>query len=73
MGADEEGTHERLNGHRRATVDPKIAENHGRIVKSTGDGLLFNVVHHGVSNRNIKTVATCSRIFWYERRISIRR
>ena len=40
MGADEEGTLERLNGHRRAIVDPKIAENHGRIVKSTGDGLL---------------------------------
>ena len=40
MGSDEEGTLERLNSHRRAVVDPKIAENHGRIVKSTGDGLL---------------------------------
>jgi adenylate cyclase len=40
MGADEEGTHERLKAHRRALVDPKIAEHHGRIVKTTGDGLL---------------------------------
>src|SRR6266404_6066842 len=40
MGADEEGTHERLKAHRRALVDPKIAEHHGRIVKNTGDGML---------------------------------
>src|SRR5229473_8580500 len=40
MGADEEGTHARLKAHRRALVDPKIAEHHGRIVKNTGDGLL---------------------------------
>jgi adenylate cyclase len=40
MGADEEGTHERLKAHRRQLVDPKIAEHHGRIVKTTGDGLL---------------------------------
>jgi adenylate cyclase len=35
MGADEEGTHERLKAHRGALVDPKIAEHHGRIVKTT--------------------------------------
>jgi class 3 adenylate cyclase len=40
MGADEEGTHERLKALRRELVDPKIAEHHGRIVKTTGDGLL---------------------------------
>jgi adenylate cyclase len=40
MGADEEGTHERLNALRREVLDPKIAEHHGRIVKTTGDGLL---------------------------------
>jgi adenylate cyclase len=40
MGLDEEGTHERLKAHRRALVDPKIAEHHGRIVKTTGDGML---------------------------------
>src|SRR5215469_4222859 len=40
MGADEEGTHERLKAHRQRFVDPKIAEHRGRIVKNTGDGLL---------------------------------
>jgi adenylate cyclase len=40
MGADEEGTLERLKALRREVVDPKIAEHHGRIVKTTGDGLL---------------------------------
>ena len=40
MGADEEGTHDRLRAHFRGLVDPKIKEHHGRIVKNTGDGLL---------------------------------
>src|SRR6202047_1610757 len=40
MGADEEGTHERLKALRRELLDPKIAEHHGRIVKTTGDGML---------------------------------
>jgi adenylate cyclase len=40
MGADEEGTHERLKAHRRELVDPKIGEHSGRIVKTTGDGML---------------------------------
>jgi len=40
MGADEEGTLERLNGLRRELLDPKIAGHKGRIVKTTGDGLL---------------------------------
>jgi class 3 adenylate cyclase len=40
MGADEEGTHERLRAHLRELVDPKIGEHRGRIVKNTGDGFL---------------------------------
>jgi TolB-like protein/class 3 adenylate cyclase len=40
MGADEEGTLECLKALRRELLDPKIAEHHGRIVKTTGDGLL---------------------------------
>jgi TolB-like protein/class 3 adenylate cyclase len=40
MGEDEEGTLTRLKAHRRDLVDPKIAEYRGRIVKTTGDGLL---------------------------------
>jgi TolB-like protein/Tfp pilus assembly protein PilF len=40
MGANEESTHERLKALRAELIDPKIAEHHGRIVKTTGDGLL---------------------------------
>src|SRR5262249_27319318 len=40
MGADEEGTHERLKAHLVELIDPKIREHHGRIVKNTGDGVL---------------------------------
>src|SRR6266850_1098557 len=40
MGADEEGTLEQLNAHRRQLIDPKVKEHHGRIVKTTGDGVL---------------------------------
>src|SRR5712672_2961591 len=40
MGMDEEGTHERLKAHRRELIDPKISEHSGRIVKTTGDGML---------------------------------
>jgi adenylate cyclase len=40
MGAEEEETLARLKAHRRELVDPKIAEHRGRIVKTTGDGLL---------------------------------
>src|SRR5271166_771895 len=40
MGDDEEGTHERFKAHLCELVDPKIREHHGRIVKTTGDGVL---------------------------------
>ena len=40
MGADEEGTHERLKAHQRELVEPKIREHRGRIVNTTGDGML---------------------------------
>jgi adenylate cyclase len=40
MGGDEEGTLERLKALRHELLDPKIAEHRGRIVKTTGDGLL---------------------------------
>jgi adenylate cyclase len=41
MGADEEGTLTRLKAHRRELIDPKIIEHRGRIVKTTGDGILL--------------------------------
>lgn len=40
MGADEEGTLVRLKTLRAEVVDPAIATHHGRIFKTTGDGLL---------------------------------
>ena len=40
MGDDEAGTLARLKGHREALIDPKLAEFGGRIVKTTGDGVL---------------------------------
>lgn len=40
MGADEEGTLTQLRGHRNGVVEPKITEHRGRLVKTTGDGML---------------------------------
>jgi adenylate cyclase len=40
MGADEQGTPDRLKADLRELVNPKIAEHRGRIVKNTGDGFL---------------------------------
>src|SRR6202790_2693403 len=40
MGTDEIGTLKSLKSHRRELVDSGIAEHHGRIVKTTGDGML---------------------------------
>ena len=40
IGADEEGTLNRLRSIRAEVIDPKITEHRGRIVKTTGDGLL---------------------------------
>ena len=40
MERDEAGTLARLRTLRRNLIDPKIAEHKGRIVKTTGDGLL---------------------------------
>jgi adenylate cyclase len=64
IGADEEGTLERLRAHRLELIDPKIAQHQGRIVKSTGDGLLVEFaspveavrcaieVQNGMADRN---------------------
>src|SRR3989442_14204391 len=64
IGADEEGTLERLKAHRRELIDAKIAEHQGRIVNTTGDGGLAEFaspvkavrgaidVQHGMADRN---------------------
>jgi len=41
MGLDDSATLAGLKAHRRELIDPKIAEYGGRIVKTTGDGLLL--------------------------------
>jgi len=40
MERDEDGVLERQKAHRREVIDPRIAERNGRIVKTTGDGML---------------------------------
>ena len=42
MGTDEVGTLAALKAHRREIVDPAIAGHKGRIVKTTGDGMLVD-------------------------------
>jgi len=42
IGDDEEGTLNRLRSIRADVIDPKIGEYQGRIVKTTGDGLLVD-------------------------------
>jgi adenylate cyclase len=65
VGADEEGTIDRLSAHRRELIEPKIAEHQGRLVKTTGDGVLAEFaspvkavrcaidVQHGMAARNV--------------------
>src|SRR5947209_8595258 len=67
MGQDEAGTLSRLRAHRRELIDPKIAEHKGRIVKTTGDGLLVEfpsvveavacavAVQRGMAERNVSS------------------
>jgi adenylate cyclase len=60
MGADEEGTHERLKVHLSQLVDPKIKEHRGHTVKNTGDGLLAefpSVVYTRAIARIVSAVA----------------
>ena len=64
MGADETGTLRSLQAHRRELIDPAIAGHNGRIVKTTGDGLLAEfpsaveavtcaiAVQQGIASRN---------------------
>ena len=64
MGADEEGTLADLKAHRRELIDPLLTQHQGRIVKTTGDGLLIEfgsvidavrcavVIQQGMEDRN---------------------
>jgi adenylate cyclase len=66
MGVDEEGTLTQLKAHRNALVDPTITQQRGRIVKTTGDGMLVEFasvvdalrcaveVQRGMTERNVE-------------------
>ncbi len=68
-GVDEEGTIARLKVLRRELIDPTVDAHHGRIVKTTGDGLLVEfvsvvdavrcalVVQRGMASRNDEVAA----------------
>jgi adenylate cyclase len=67
MGEDEAGTLARLKEHRRELIDAKISDHKGRIVKTTGDGILIQLpsvveavacavaVQRGMAERNVST------------------
>ncbi|MBV8536126.1 MAG: adenylate/guanylate cyclase domain-containing protein [Alphaproteobacteria bacterium] len=64
MGVDEEGTLAALKAHRRELIDPLLGQHKGRIVKTTGDGMLIEfasvidavrcavVIQQGMEERN---------------------
>src|ERR671912_2036909 len=41
MEKDEEGTLAKIKALQREVIEPKVAQHHGRIVKTTGDGFLI--------------------------------
>ena len=47
MEVDEAGTLARLKTHRIELIDPAITKNHGRIIKTTGDGMLVEFASVG--------------------------
>src|SRR5205085_5397189 len=65
MGQDETGTLDRMRELRRELIDPEVAEHKGRIVKTTGDGILIEfpsvveavacavAVQRGMAERNV--------------------
>ena len=67
MGEDDAGTLARLKEHRCELIDPKISDHKGRIVKTTGDGILIEfpsvieavacavAVQRGMAERNAAT------------------
>ncbi|KWV60874.1 hypothetical protein AS156_25945 [Bradyrhizobium macuxiense] len=79
MQLDEEGTHNRVKRILRDLIEPTIAEHHGRLVKTTGDGFIamFDspveavrssiVIQQNLVGRN----AAVPKEFWIEYRIGV--
>jgi class 3 adenylate cyclase len=67
--SDEAGTLSRLQAHRRELIEPKIAEHGGRVIKTTGDGMLIEFpsvvgalrcavdIQSGMADRNVDVPA----------------
>ena len=74
IGVDEEGTLERLKTLRRQLIDPKIKEYRGRIVKTTGDGMLveFASVVGALRGRHSARDGQRNNTIPAERRIELR-
>jgi hypothetical protein len=79
MGQDETATLRRLRALRRELVDPEIAEHKGRIVKTTGDGLLVEflsavacavAIQRGISERNAEIPTDLSAYDLYLRALA---
>jgi adenylate cyclase len=72
MGVDDVATLQALKAHRREVVDPAIAAHHGRIVKTTGDGMLVEFgsaavncaieVQNSMADRNATEISGRPRI-----------
>src|ERR1700736_1671818 len=79
MQIDEEGTHNRVKRIERDLIEPSIAEHHGKLVKTTGDGFIaiFDspveavrcsiVIQQNLVGRN----AALPRDYWIEYRIGV--
>ena len=79
MQIDEEGTHKRVKRIERDLIEPSIIENHGKLVKTTGDGFIaiFDspveavrcsiVIQQNVVGRN----ASLPKHHWIEYRIGV--
>ncbi len=62
MEVDERGTLARLKTHRVELIDPAIAKNNGRIIKTTGDGML--VEFHSVVDAVLCATEVQRRMAW---------
>src|SRR5260370_38272214 len=79
MEVDETGTLARLKTHRIELIDPAIAKNRGRIIKTTGDGMLveFHSVADallcaaGVQRRRARRNTDASPARWKQFRMAI--
>jgi adenylate cyclase len=76
MGVDEEDTHLRLTGYVKDLIEPKVAENGGRLIRSAGDGFLVeftsavDAVHCGLDMQ--RELAQRNTAMPAERRIQFR-